>query len=406
MGRSYFFLRYFYSRLMRRVSLLIPILVLVARMAAFAQAVNAINFNHWYDPLAEVVLQFKPVNHGDSIEVFYRVKCNNAIATPYLVKWERRESYAQRQGTSMGSTDTVTLSKNWMERRFVFNRPAKPWLLVVRLSNVATGKTWHFYRLIEAHHPVNGYLDSEGKQKQWDAFVLAEDVYTLHGSGSGKPIFVSFYADNFPTPAPPFVVKELKMDKFLFPDSTFIVMPGATAGPFKKEGLYLAQEDTSAAFGFSFYVRHSPYPKYNKLTDLKGPLLFVTTREENAALEKAGEDKASFDKVILDITKDKDRARTFMRNYFRRIELANLYFTSFKEGWKTDRGMIFTIFGLPDEVNFDGGFEYWSYKNPRQAFRFARAGSVYHPEHSVLVREKGYTEYWYQAIDLWRKSRY
>lgn len=403
MHQFFFFLRYFCHRLMHRI-LFVTNLLLISVLPVAAQAVNSLNFNHWYDPLAEVVLQMKPVNYGDSIVVHCRIKCNNAVATPYLVKWEKRDSYAQRQGSSLGSTDTLSLSKNWTGKRFAFNKPPKPWLLVAKLVNIATGKTWQFFRLVEAHHPVNGYLEADGFQ--WDSFVLAEKTYKIHGTGSGKPIFVSYYKDNFPTPAPPFVVKEIKMDRFLFPDSTFSVTPESAIGPFNKEGLYLAQEDTTAAAGFSFYVKRSPYPKYNKLADLKGPLLFVTTREENDALGKAGEDKAAFDKIILDITKDKDRARTFMRSYFRRIELANFYFTSFKEGWKTDRGMIFTIFGLPDEVNFDGGFEYWSYKNPKQSFRFARAGSVYHPDHSVLVREKGYTEYWYQAIDLWRKSRY
>lgn len=386
----------------------IPLFILcyfLPEMPARAQAVNSLNFEHWYDPLAEVVVQLNPVIQRDSLVVYYRVKTNNAAATRYLVKWEKRDSYAQRQGTALGAMDTAQLSQAWKTGQFLFARPAKPWLLVVKVTNLATGKYWHFFRQVEAHFPVNGYLEKSGT-KQWDTFVDAEGVYSIRGSGSGKPIHVSYYKDNFPTPSPPFVVKEIKMDRFLFPDSIFTLAPGSRVGPFAQEGLYLAQEDTLSERGFSFFVKRSPYPKYNKLADLKGPLLFVTTQEENDALGKAGEDKAKFDRIILDITKDKDRARNFMRNYFRRIELANYFFTSFKEGWKTDRGMIFTIFGRPDEVHMEGGFEEWSYKNPRQSFQFARAGSVYHPDHSVLVREKGYTEYWYMTIDLWRKSRF
>lgn len=369
------------------------------------QSINSLDFSHWYDPLAEVVLQLHPAIAGDSVTVRYRMKTNNATAAKYLVKWEKRDSYAQRQGVTTGSPDTTVLSQAWKFGRFLFAKPAKPWLLVVRVTNLATGKYWNFFRKIEAHYPVNGYLEKDGS-KQWDSFVPAEGTYVVRGSGSGKPINFSYYKDNFPTPAPPFVVKEAKMDRFLFPDSLFTVAPGSSLGPFVREGLYLAQEDTLSEQGFSFFVKNAPYPKYNKLADLKGPLLFVTTQEENNALDKAGEDKARFDRVILDITRDKDRARTFMRNYFKRIEWANYFFTSFKEGWKTDRGMIFTIFGQPDEVRVDGGFEEWAYKNPKQSFRFAHSGSVYHPDHSVLVREKGYTEYWYLTIDLWRKGRF
>ena len=110
--------------------------------------------------------------------------------------------------------------------------------------------------------------------------------------------------------------------------------------------------------------------------------------------------------MILDITNDKDRAKNFMRNYFKRVEYANSFFTSFKEGWKTDRGMIFIVFGAPDEVQVTGQQEIWNYKNPRQQFTFNKAGSVYSPEHYVLVRDKNYTENWYLTIDLWRKSRF
>ena len=385
--------------------LTVALLTIVVVRSAFGQAVNSLNFSHWYDPLAEVVLQVDPVVRQDSVEVFFRVKTNLAAPTRYLVKWDKRDSYAQRQGTPVIPADTLTLTQAWTVGRFAFAKPAKPWLLVANLVNIGTGKTWPFFKQIESHYPVNGHVEHNGI-RQWDTFLLAENTYVLQGPAPGKTLFVSYYRDNFPSPSPPCVVKELKMDRFLFPDSVFAIASGGQVGPFRHEGLYLVQDDTTSQQGYSFYVRRSPYPKYNKLADLKGPLLFVTTQEENDALGLAGEDKAKFDKVILTITGNPDRARTFMRNYFKRIEYANFYFTSFKEGWKTDRGMIFTIFGRPDEVEIDGGFEVWVYKNPKQAFSFARAGSVYHPDHSVLVRQKGYTENWYLTIDLWRKSRF
>ena len=54
----------------------------------------------------------------------------------------------------------------------------------------------------------------------------------------------------------------------------------------------------------------------------------------------------------------------------------------------------------------NGQQEIWAYKNPRQQFAFTKAGSVYHPDHYVLVRDKQYTEDWYMTVDLWRKSRF
>ena len=95
-----------------------------------------------------------------------------------------------------------------------------------------------------------------------------------------------------------------------------------------------------------------------------------------------------------------------MKSYFRRVELANLYFSSFKEGWKTDRGMIYLIFGLPDEVSLNDSNETWHYNNTRARFTFVKSGSVYDPENYVLLRDKRFMEPWFSTVDLWRKSRF
>src|SRR5205085_9004136 len=109
----------------------------------------------------------------------------------------------------------------------------------------------------------------------------------------------------------------------------------------------------------------------------------------------AGKDKVKFDKVILDITRDKDRAKNVIRKYFRRVELANSLFSSFKEGWKTDRGLTYVIFGPPDEVTRTGNTEIWSYKSVKSKFVFNRSASIYDPDNFILQRDKRLMETWY-----------
>ena len=383
-----------------------PFLILsLTTFLGHAQSISSINFKYWYNLEGEVKMELNPVKQKDSIVVFYSIHTGNASVNSFTIEWEKKDSYNQRVGGIILPKDSVPLVNGVYEGKFRFPKPEKPFLLVAKLTNRISSKSWVFFKQIETHYPVNGYLETDGVA-QWLPYRSASKRYKVHGSGTGKPIHFSFYKNNFTTPSPPFVDKELKMDRFLFPDSTFSALPGTEIGPFSQEGLYLAQEDTLSSEGFSFLVKKDPYPKYNKLSDLKGPLLFVTTREENDLIGVAGEDKSKFDKVILDITNDKDRAKTFMRNYFRRVEYANARFTSFKEGWKTDRGMIIIVFGAPDEVTVNDQQEIWTYKTPRQRFSFMKSGSVYHPDHYVLVRTQQYTEDWYLTIDLWRKSRF
>ena len=62
--------------------------------------------------------------------------------------------------------------------------------------------------------------------------------------------------------------------------------------------------------------------------------------------------------------------------YFRRVRYSNLMFTVFQDGWKTDRGLIYIIFGPPNEViRFDYlldsyPIQYWSYYKKNILFKF------------------------------------
>jgi hypothetical protein len=97
-----------------------------------------------------------------------------------------------------------------------------------------------------------------------------------------------------------------------------------------------------------------------------------------------------------------------MKTYFRRVEMANEFFTSYKEGWKTDRGMIYIIFGPPDEVYKFFDREVWKYDNiyNKVTFDFAKSATIFDPDNYVLVRDDKYKDTWYEAIDLRRNGQF
>lgn len=95
----------------------------------------------------------------------------------------------------------------------------------------------------------------------------------------------------------------------MFYDSTFRLTSGGTFTP-TRPGVYLIQRDTNAAEGFAFLGVTDIYPKFSSIADLAEPLLYVTTSDEFAQIDLAGNDKSKFDKVILDVTGDRERAKT------------------------------------------------------------------------------------------------
>jgi GWxTD domain-containing protein len=176
---------------------------------------------------------------------------------------------------------------------------------------------------------------------------------------------------------------------------------------FDKPGAYLMQSDTISPTGIPLLVLEN-YPKYSQVRYLAGPLIYICTKSEHEKLRNAGDDKKSFDRTILAIAGNAERARILMRSYFRRVEQANLQFTSYKEGWKTDRGMILIVYGLPDEVFRFKDREIWNYKNANFTgnFEFVRSGTLFDPDNYVLIRNPKYKEKWYEIVDLWRSAQF
>jgi GWxTD domain-containing protein len=359
----------------------------------YSQSIASSNFRYWYDPDNEGQFNLKVFRSADSVYAYYRVD-----TTIFDLTWEKRDSYGQRNGDPVDATVSGSVSKGHLG----FPLPQKPWLLVALLKDKRTQEVRLDFRLIEANYPPDGMVWQKG-QPVYAPYIQASTEAVITNT-FGPNLKVFHYAERFPAASPPFAEKEKRVDPIMEVDSTFTIRSGQPL-KFTREGLYFVQSDTNAARGIAFRVTSNSYPKMTKIEDLSSSLVFISTVEEANQLGAAGGDKAKFDKVVLEITRDKDRAKSLIRNYFRRVELANVYFTSYKEGWKTDRGMMYLIFGLPEEVNRNGQYEVWTYKSINAKFTFVRTGSVFDPDYYVLERNKRFSETWYYTIDMWRKSR-
>ena len=369
------------------------VFLLAISFGASAQAIANTNFAYWYNPDNAGKFDMSVVRGTDSIYAYYEVD-----TTMFKLEWEKRDSFGQRSGNPVDGTLTGTSTAG----RLSLPLPVKPWLLVAHLTDKRTQEVHLDFRQIESNYPPDGLITRNGKPVFQPYIPLNTEVTVTNTFGPGLKVY--HYAERFPAGSPPFAEKELPVDPIMQVDSTFTIRSGQPL-KFHREGLYLVQSDTNAARGISFRVAPSSYPRMTKIEDLSTSLVFISTKDEADRLTAAGADKTAFDKVVLDITRDKDRARNLIRNYFRRVELANIFFTSYKEGWKTDRGMIYLVFGIPDEVNRNGQYEVWSYKALNAKFTFTKTGSVYDPDYYVLERNKRFAETWYYTIDMWRKSQ-
>jgi len=192
----------------------------------------------------------------------------------------------------------------------------------------------------------------------------------------------------------------------LKPDSVFIITNELNV---EKNGLFLIRADTNISKGVSLYNFTPNYPELKTPEELLEPLRYITSSSEFKKIKNNPSKKLAVDKFWLNITGNKNRARELIKIYYTRVKLANKYFTSYKEGWKTDRGMIFTVFGAPTIVYKSDKYEKWIYgenqTNAGLIFLFEKKTKFFSDTDYELHRNQVYKTTWYQAVDVWRNGR-
>lgn len=378
------------------------LLVFVA-VTAQSQGLREINFKHWYDAEA-FSLDIRPVRGTQQWMVHYALQGIDSARIPadVQINWELRKSMSDKEPRDIPAENIMSNEGSPFRGTLTVAASDDVQYLVARVSAPGSQRSNYYYAVLEPNYPETQSLSAAGMPVA-KRYVRAGDPLTVEGNGA---FFVSHYDDNFPTAPLAFSEAVGKVSRQMRVDSTFIINGGQSFTP-TTNGLYLIQADTLAAEGIAFRAE-ADYPRYAKLKNVATPLVYICTSQEYERIRNAGGEKKAFDKVILSITKDTDRARKLMRSYFNRVALANTFFTSYKEGWKTDRGMIYIIFGPPDEVFRSADREVWNYRQPeyKAAFNFTRSPSLFDPNNYVLIRDNKYKDLWYEVIDLWRNARF
>ncbi len=170
--------------------------------------------------------------------------------------------------------------------------------------------------------------------------------------------------------------------------------------------LYYFQNDTTSQKGVYFYSHKEYFPNTKEFEELIGPLIYIATENEFNKLESARDKKKAFDDFWLSLIPSQKLAARTLRNYFRRVKQANAVFTNYKNGWKTDMGMIYILYGPPDRVFKDDDAEIWEYSNfdGRVKFSFSKVPNLFTQYHYSLDRSKSYTSEWFSQVERWRKG--
>jgi GWxTD domain-containing protein len=178
-------------------------------------------------------------------------------------------------------------------------------------------------------------------------------------------------------------LRDEKMEKNLDSVRTACIIPipkGQMKGGRYKLDVTIGEGHTAVKRSKNMSIRWMDMP--SQATDLDqaiAQLQYIAKGREIKKMKKLeGDEKMAAFKDFwkqMDPTPGTDE-NELMEEYYRRVDYTNRNFTTFRPGWKTDRGMVYIILGPPNEVErhpFDVDskpYEIWTYYSVNRYFVF------------------------------------
>jgi GWxTD domain-containing protein len=254
-----------------------------------------------------------------------------------------------------------------------------------------------------------GVYTGSGKEPLQRHYVNTTENFTVKRiNEASEKLQVFYYKHDFDAAGSPMNTAPKAVPKSLTVDSSFTINTNEPLH-FEKEGLYNIFADTTQTEGLGILVVNERFPKVTKPELLLEPLMYMSTNNEINEIKKAEDYKKALDKYWLNLMNgNAPLAQQSIRSFYSRVEEANQLFTSYKEGWKTDKGMIFIILGPPDKVQRSKDREVWTYDQRGNAqnvnFTFNRRNNQFVDDHYELVRYAEYQPIWYPIVEAWRNG--
>lgn len=172
--------------------------------------------------------------------------------------------------------------------------------------------------------------------------------------------------------------------------------------------------ETVSELGREFMVMPPDFPRITSLDQMIEALIYIARRREFEDIRRAEdpvERRARFDAFWANLIPNRREATNVMQSYYSRIEEANVLFSNYKEGWKTDRGMVYVVVGPPVYRQVEPRREVWRYSYdttlvPDYIFNrviATRLNAAF--DNFILFRAPEMERLWERYVERWREGR-
>ena len=415
---------------MKRYFNLIYVLILIIAGCAAPQELLQKNLATLYDPSANFTeIDYLVIHQNDSLTnvvlnlpmkdfEFTHITGENTYSASISLSYGLYESYESEKMLDSGTIkikDTLNYQRNIIVPETLKIKAKQPGEFILKLVITDRNRKKENMLFIpvykeSSHSSQNFSLIDENGGTLVSNYLRRNEKFSLRQRAIEKgKLSVRYYHRDFPVALPPFSMEHI--DSFDYKsDSTFSVdVNSFQTGliDLAKPGFYQFQCDANGKDGLTVFVYSDDFPAVTLPSDILFPLRYISTQREFDHLASQSNQKLASDSFWLENSGNEDRARTLISKYYNRVQVSNKLFTSYLEGWKTDRGMIYIVFGPPNHVFRATNTEMWIYGeagNPQSLrFSFIRVNNPFTYNDYSLYRNPLFKEYWYRAVENWRR---
>jgi GWxTD domain-containing protein len=258
------------------------------------------------------------------------------------------------------------------------------------------------------HRQTFTFTDTAGIM-HFNPWIEPGQPFLLKHASGATSYKVRVYTREFPLAAPPHV--ENRQSTLSYEADSIFTQPAEGPIVLTEPGFYHFQVNDEDKNGFTVYLFGSQYPFVSRKGDLGPPLRYLTTNTEYSQIylkDDPAQSKKNVDDFWLRRVSTLEQGEELVSTYYGRIETSNRLFTSYVEGWRTDRGIIYTVYGPPSGIYRNSTGETWVYGNENSSlnyvFNFVKVSNPFTENDFALSRLSRYRYGWGQAIEAWRRG--
>lgn len=392
--------------------------LLVFNQSILAQGrMSSAEISYLYNQEHDFLIQHKVASKDNKVKVFLRFILNSGSVkiSDFRLSYDLRSSYIDEKqvnsGIAIDSSHVIDIAFRQYVYAFEFERQESEKLLVVDVFNAV--RDIHYSLdiplVIQDWTPPPYLIFESTKEVPYFASYLNKDypVRLKNVFGEGSDYQITGIENNRAVAMPPF--NEVSPDApSEIPLDTLYGVNESEVFRFYNQGYYNVKTSDYANSILPILVTDEYHPYFNNYQLLSSPLIYVSTVDEYKAMQTGEDPRDDFEAFVSNtISSNSQVGKDFIKYYYRRIRKSARLFSENREGWKTDRGMIYQIFGNPLQVFRNENTELWVYPastGGRTRFIFdivVEEGMVKHK----LIRAKRYREAWMLAVSQWRSGR-